>query len=183
MKQIAQIAFWVIIDVGLLAWPFYTNQSILTLMTVISLLLTALSVLIVFQYWAYLQLRRQPRADFEDQEQNLRIPISIPNYANASDSIFSEPKFKRMKKYLVRGQLMLLFMLVLLICFDSQLTPSKLWQWIQENKATHACMRLVHVNTVFLGAAVFSLVFNTGFSPTESIFLPEIEKWKTTIWN
>ena len=71
---------------------------------------------------------------------------------------------------------MLLFMLVLLICFDSALTPSALRNWINENKATHACMRLVHVNTVFLGAAVFSVVFNTGFSPTQSIIWPEIEK-------
>ena len=106
------------------------------------------------------------------------IPIKLNiDYLETNNKIFNDTKFKRMKKYLVRGQLMLLFMLMLLICFDSALTFGALRKWILENKATHACMRLVHVNTVFLGAAVFSLVFNTGFSPsTESINMPEIEK-------
>jgi len=65
-------------------------------------------------------------------------------------------------------------MLMLLLLFDSSFTPDLARKWIQNNKATHALTRLVHVNAVFLGAAVFSLVFNSGFSTDTNI--PEIEK-------
>ena len=70
---------------------------------------------------------------------------------------------------------MLLFMLMLLLLFDSSFTPIELRKWILKNKATHALTRLVHVNVVFLGAAVFSLVFNTGFN-NDTNTQPEIEK-------
>ena len=64
--------------------------------------------------------------------------------------------------------MLLLFMLVLLLLFDSTFTPDFVRTWILNNKITFELTRLVHVNAVFLGAAVFSLVFNTGFRIEEN---------------
>lgn len=68
----------------------------------------------------------------------------------------------KMKKYMVRGQFMVLFMLGLLLLSDSIISPQYFLDLVASESIFQTCVSLLYINTVFLNAAIFAVVYKDG---------------------
>ena len=73
--------------------------------------------------------------------------------------LLSPPLVLKMKKYMSRGQLMVMFMLVLVLFADSIYSPQFMLDLVENYSIFKKCCELIYANTIFLNAAIFAVVF------------------------